>query len=129
MPRWQGERKLSPARGSMTLWGRLPPWATLALVGGFGLILIIAPAVLQWDWDFGIIHEIGVAFLAACILGFTIDRWMKAELRTDAFKAALGRVLLPEFQAEVSRIIGYKLISSGTVCMWTYASSVMTWWR
>jgi hypothetical protein len=52
----------------------------------------------------------GDRFFGCLDLGFTIDRWMKSELRTDAFKAALGRVLRPEFQSEVSRIIGYKLI-------------------
>jgi len=94
----------------MSFWGKLPPWATLALIGVSGLILIIVSSVFEWEWDYGIANEIGIALLAASVLGFTIDRWMKAELRTDAFKAALGQVLQPEFRAEVSRIIGYRLL-------------------
>jgi hypothetical protein len=35
---------------------------------------------------------------------------MSAELRTDVFLASIGHVLPLEFRAEVSRIIGYKLI-------------------
>jgi hypothetical protein len=94
----------------MRLWGSLPPWAILSLFALAGFGLIIVPAVLAWTWDVGIIHEVGIALLAAAILGFTIDRWMKAEIRTDTFKAALGHVMRPEFRTEVARIIGYKLI-------------------
>ena len=75
-----------------------------------GLGLIVVPHWGQWTWDYGISSEIGVALVIASILGFTIDRWMKAELRTDVFQASLGYVLQPEFRDEVSRIIGYKLI-------------------
>ena len=54
--------------------------------------------------------EIGVALVVASILGFTIDRWMKGELRRDVFLASIGHILAPEFRAEVSRIVGYSLI-------------------
>lgn len=39
-----------------------------------------------------------------------VSQARKAELRTDAFLAAIGHILPPEFREEVSRIIGYKLI-------------------
>jgi hypothetical protein len=33
---------------SMTLWGKLPPWAVLGLIAILGLVLIAVPAVLEW---------------------------------------------------------------------------------
>jgi hypothetical protein len=75
-----------------------------------GLALIFLPHFFGWKWDHGIVPEIGVAFLIASILGFTIERWMRAELRRDVFLAAIGHMLPPVFRAEVSRIIGYHLI-------------------
>jgi hypothetical protein len=95
---------------NMRLGGKLPSWATLTVFLILGAALIFISHFYQWQRDYGITSEIGVAFLVAAILGFTIDRWMKAELRTDAFLAAIGHVLAPEFRAEVSRIVGYKLI-------------------
>lgn len=95
---------------NMGLGGKLPPWAALASFLILGLAGIFVPRVLEWQWDRGIISEIGVACLVASILGFTIDRWMRAELRRDVFLASIGHVLPSEFRAEVSRIIGYKLI-------------------
>ena len=94
----------------MKLGGKLPPWAILTIFLILGAALIFVAHFYQWQRDYGITSEIGVALLTASILGFTIDRWMKAELRTDAFLAAIGHVLAPEFRAEVSRIVGYKLI-------------------
>jgi hypothetical protein len=95
----------------MSLWGKLPPWSVLAIIGLVGLlILLFIPNYWPWSWFDGVTHEIGIALIAASVLGFTIDRWLKAELRTDAFKAALGHVLQPEFRAEVSRIVGYSHI-------------------
>jgi hypothetical protein len=92
------------------LGGKLPPWAVLTLFLILGLVLIFIPRVLDWQWDRGIVSEIGIAFLVASILGFTIDRWLKAEIRRDVFLASIGHVLLPEFRDEVSRIVGYALI-------------------
>ena len=94
----------------MKLSGKLPPWAILALFLVLGLVLIFIPHFFEWRWDYGIVPEIGVAFVIASILGFTIDRWLKAETRRDVFLASIGHVLLPEFRDEVSRIVGYALI-------------------
>jgi hypothetical protein len=94
----------------MNLGGILPPWAVLLLFLALGLTLIFFPHFYQWQWDHGIVPEIGVALLVASILGFTIERWMRAELRRDVFLAAVGHLLPPEFRAEVSRIIGYTVI-------------------
>jgi hypothetical protein len=90
--------------------GKLPLWAILALFLVLGLALIFIPHFFGWRWDYGIVPEIGVALVVASILGFTIDRWMRAEIRTDVFLASIGHILAPEFRAEVSRIVGYSLI-------------------
>jgi hypothetical protein len=95
---------------SMNMGGKLPPWAVLAVFLLLGAILIFVPHFWEWRWDYEITSEVGVALLFAAILGFTIHRWMAAELSTDAFLASVGHVLPQEFRAEVSRIIGYRLI-------------------
>jgi hypothetical protein len=94
----------------MKLSGKLPPWAILALFLVLGLALIFIPHFFEWRWDYGITPEIGIALVVASILGFTIDRWMRAELRRDVFLASIGHVLAPEFRSEVSRIVGYSLV-------------------
>jgi len=94
----------------MNLGGKLPPWAVLFVFLVLGAVLIFVPHFWEWQRDYGITSEIGIALLVASILGFTIHRWMSAELRTDVFLAAIGHVLPQEFRAEVSRIIGYNLI-------------------
>ena len=94
----------------MKFGGKLPPWAVLFLFLVLGAALVFFPHFLEWQRDYGITSEIGIAFLVASILGFTIHRWMSAELRRDVFLASVGHVLAPEFRAEVTRIIGYKLI-------------------
>src|SRR6516225_5870693 len=81
----------------MNIWGKPPPWLVLLGILILGLLLIVVPNYLEWKGDLGIIPAIGIAFLTSSILGFTIDRWMRAELRTDAFQAALGHVLVPNF--------------------------------
>jgi hypothetical protein len=94
---------------NLKLGGTLP-WAILVLFLLVGLTLIIIPRLFEWRWDYGILPEIGIALVVASILGFTIDRWMKAEIRRDVFLASIGHVLAPEFRSEVSRIVGYALI-------------------
>jgi hypothetical protein len=101
----------------MKFRGKLPPWAILAVFLVFGLALIFIPHFFEWRWDYGIVPEIGVALVVASILGFTIDRWLKAEIRRDVFLASIGHVLLPEFRDEVSRIVGYVLICERPLCI------------
>jgi hypothetical protein len=90
--------------------GKFPKWLALSGFLVVGLALIIVPHFIEWWRDYGIASEIGIAFVVASILGFTIDRWLKAELRTDVFLASVGHLLPGEFRSEVSRIIGYSLI-------------------
>jgi hypothetical protein len=94
---------------AMGLWGKIPHGLVLLGFLIVGAILIFVPHFSEWKSDYGIVPEIGVALVISAILGFTIDRWLKAELRTDAFLAAIGHILAPEFREEVSRIIGMLL--------------------
>ncbi len=96
----------------MKIGGRIPPALWLAAMGVIGLALIVVPDyTAQWhESDFGITHDIGIAILSASILGFTIDRWLKAEIVTDVFEAAMGHVLPKEYLHEIQRILTNKFI-------------------
>jgi hypothetical protein len=96
----------------MKISGRIPPALWLAGIAAIGLVLIVLPA--SWPWwsvrDFGVTRDVGIAVLSASILGFTIDRWLKAEIVSNVFEAAMGYVLPKEFRQEIQNIIGYKFI-------------------
>jgi hypothetical protein len=94
----------------MTLSGRLPYWAVLAFLATLGLLGLIAPALLGWTWDHGVISGIATALFIAAVLGATIDRWMKAEIASDVFHATLGYIMPAEFQAEISKITSFQFI-------------------
>jgi hypothetical protein len=101
----------------LSLAGKLPPWFVLvsfAVIGIVGLICLSVPTLLGLvPWQ-TIPSEIGTALLTAlfiaAILGFTIDRWMKDELREEAIKATLNAIVLPEFQSELQRIFRYEFL-------------------
>jgi hypothetical protein len=95
------EERRVPLRG-------IPVWLLLAIAFVAGTIfLAVAP---KSGWDFGLIHEIGVAFIVASVLGLTIDFTLKTQVAEDVFKATLGHILRPEFRAEVARITSYKFL-------------------
>ncbi|HXC27609.1 MAG TPA: hypothetical protein VNV38_06610 [Stellaceae bacterium] len=71
---------------------------------------LIVPSVTNLAADHGVVEAIGTAFLVAAILGFTIDRWMKAEIASDVFRSTLGYILPPEFQGEIAKIVSFKFI-------------------
>src|SRR5262249_48622501 len=64
----------------------------------------------QIQWDYGVIHELGIALIVAAVLGFTIDFTLKTAIARDVFEATLGYILRPEFRNEVSRITGYTFL-------------------
>lgn len=108
-------RKSLLTDGHKMLLGKLPGWGILVLIGGLGLVLIGLPhihlASLSFIEPYGAIPEgVGIAFLTASTLGFTIDRWMKKEIAADVFKAALGYILPEEFKNEIQRIISFKFM-------------------
>ncbi len=89
------------------LGGKLPPWALLAVIFVSGIILMVLG---DWVHSFeggwgkassGIIHEVGIAFTSAAILGFTVDYWFKAELAKDIFKAVCES---HEMKIDISKI-------------------------
>jgi hypothetical protein len=49
-------------------WGAIPRWLIVLAVGALGLTLIIITHVYEWEWDYGILPEIGIAFLIASLL-------------------------------------------------------------
>jgi hypothetical protein len=75
-----------------------------------GIIAIVIPAWNEWQWDHGVTTEIGIALLISAVLGATIDRWMKSEIASDVFRAAIGYVLPEEFHSEVQKIISFKFM-------------------
>jgi hypothetical protein len=97
---------------AMKIRGRIPPALWLAGMAAVGLLLMFLPTnVPQWSaHDFGISRDVGIAVLSASILGFTIDRWLKAEIVSDVFEAAIGHVLPKEFRQEIQHIISHKFI-------------------
>ncbi len=94
----------------MTIRGRLPYWAVLAILFVTGIAAIIIPAWNEWRWDHGVTTEIGIALLISSVLGATIDRWMKSEIASDVFRAAIGYVLPEEFHSEIQKIISFKFM-------------------
>lgn len=52
----------------------------LIFVFVIGALLVAASDHYQIKWDFGLIHEFGVAFIIAAILGGTIDFALKSRL-------------------------------------------------
>jgi hypothetical protein len=87
---------------------RVPVWLLLAIAFVFGVVLIVVSAKYHFQWDYGVTHEVGIAFVVAAVLGGTIDFALKSAIARDVFEATLGHILRPEFRAEVSRITGYK---------------------
>jgi hypothetical protein len=91
----------------MKITGELPYWAVLTILFLFGISAIIIPGIYEVRVDHGIIAAIGTAFLVASILGFTIDRWMKAEIASDVFRATLGYILPSEFHDAIHNLISF----------------------
>lgn len=98
----------------MTLKGKLPGWMVLSLFGVLGGLMVVLPRLVSgitWLRSYeGISDGIGIAFLTAFLLGFTIDRWMKGEIQRDAVIAALGYIPPAEFRAEMLRIVQFKFM-------------------
>lgn len=72
--------------------------------------MTIGSPLLPWRWVDQIVHDLGIAVIVASLLGFSIDRWLKAEIVEDVFRAALGYILPQEFKEEVRRITSFKFL-------------------
>ena len=93
----------------LSLRGRLPPWFVLAFIAGTGILICVQVIVNPSEWA-TIPREIAVAMIVASILGFTIDRWMKEELRTDAVRSTINALIRTEFHSELQRIFAYEFL-------------------
>jgi len=91
--------------------GNPPRWAILSAIGGLGFGLVAIPRVYRWEWDYGVLPDLGIAFLISAILGMTIDRWFKADFGKDVFEAAIGHILGPELRDEIHWVAGFKWIA------------------
>src|SRR5207302_1982934 len=94
----------------MKITGRLPYWSVLTILGCGGLFLIITPGIFEITFDHGISSGIGTALIVASILGATIDRWMKAEIASDVFRATLGYILPVEFHKAIHDLISFRFM-------------------
>jgi hypothetical protein len=97
-------------RVEMGFWGKPSPGVLLGGMLFFGAAMIIVPAVLRWQWDQGIIRDLGTAVSIAALLALTIDRWLKTQIAQDVFQAALGYVLPTEFREEVASVARFKFL-------------------
>ncbi len=62
-------------------------WLYLLLMAMAGAVIL----ALDWYFDLGgAVKEIGIAILAAAMLGATIDLWLKKQIVRDVFAAAFG---------------------------------------
>jgi hypothetical protein len=115
LPSWRAVDLLFPTQDSlksdpMKITGKLPYWAILAILFFVGLLAIIIPGICELRVDHGVISAIGTALLVASILGATIDRWMKAEIASDVFRATLGYILPNEFHDAIHNLISFSFM-------------------
>jgi hypothetical protein len=100
----------------LRIWGPLPPGVTLIIGLITGFLLTLVPDFSLWGLSLGTtIRDVGVALLTACILGFTIHKWLSEQLVRDAFVAAYGFIFRPEFRQEVLWISSFEWIAVKTV--------------
>ncbi len=85
-------------------------WQLLVVIFVLGAILIFFSEYFRPAWNFGLMHELGIAFVVASVLGATIEITLVTKLSRDVFEATLGYILLPDFRNEVARITGYKFL-------------------
>ena len=69
------------------------------------MIFLLIGILLMIVQDRGLWHEIGVAFLIAALLGFSIDFYLHRSIAKDAFEGAMG-YFLPDDIKEAVRYIG-----------------------
>jgi len=96
---------------SMGQHGKLPIWMLLILIGLAGIIAIVLPDFLPPFPFMETVRAIGAALFTAFVLGFTIDAWMKREIRRDVFFATLGYILPDEFREQIRRVVEHKFIA------------------
>jgi hypothetical protein len=86
-------------------------WLLLILVGFVGFALITIADLFLTGFAHLLTSEVGVAFVAAFVLGGTVHLWMTDALRRDVVKATLTAVLPPIFHSELLRLFDYDLLA------------------
>jgi hypothetical protein len=82
-------------------------WFYLVLTALVGVGIL----TLNWHLDLGgIVKEIGIAILAAAILGATIDLWLKKQIVRDVFAAAFGYGQDPDVVNELRALSQIKIV-------------------
>lgn len=108
--------QLPAKEGKMRIWGYLPRWAILVLIGLSGCVLVGISEYFRWDWDYGVIRGIGEAAIVASLLGFTIDRWFRQDFARDVFYAAFGAMFREEFREELRWITSFEWLATKSLC-------------
>jgi len=69
-----------------------------------GILILVFSKKVEWGpvWVVvgHVVHDLGIAFVVAAVLGLTVDFSLKTEVAKDVFKATLGYILRPEFRDE-----------------------------
>jgi len=74
------------------------------LLIGIIILLVYYICKLEQHGDWQLIHDIGIAFIVAAILGVGIDQILRRQLAEDAFKASIGYLLPNELKGEMEWI-------------------------
>ncbi len=104
---------------SINIEGPIPRWQILGGAAIVGVAMIAAPRILLpestfWSTLVEIFDGIGIAILTSSILGFTIERWLRADLTKDVFLTAIGHHLPNDYRealkAELMRLSAYTFL-------------------
>jgi hypothetical protein len=96
----QGTRWQENYHRVQRLWFRKwPLWSILLMFLVIGALLVL----IEHD---GFFHEVGVAFLIAALLGFSIDFYLHRSIAKDAFEGAMGYFLPSDVKEAVKYISG-----------------------
>lgn len=112
-PDFKGEGEMTKAKVKAKLKAKLSSWwerwhlpFLMVLVSLLGVIIILVAYILltegKGDWQ--LLHDIGVGFLVAGILGITVDQVLRRQLAKEAFVASIGYILPDELKEEMKWI-------------------------
>jgi hypothetical protein len=87
-------------------WARIPSTTmAMAFAFAFGILFVILSYRFEsTSWDHKLMHDIGIAFTVAGLLGVGVDQALRKQLAEDAFKASIGYLLPEELRGEMEWI-------------------------
>lgn len=99
-------------------WRDLAPIRKLDAVGFLGLIFLILSQLdfikSVWGSWYLLLAEFGIALIVACILGQTIDAYLKRGLVEDAVAESIGYLLPDELKKELTWVYDQKFLVTQT---------------